>query len=115
MNPRRWQQIESLYQSARKLERGERDALLAEACRGDEERELEELNGKKYVSQVFVAAIYAGLGENAQALACLERACEDRCAWLLRCLVSDIRFDALRDEGLFRSLLRRTGINPQLP
>jgi len=46
MNPRRWQQIESLYQSARKLERGERDALLAEACRGDEERELEELNGK---------------------------------------------------------------------
>jgi tetratricopeptide (TPR) repeat protein len=52
-------------------------------------RELEELNGKTYVSQVFVAAIYAGLGENAQALACLERACEDRCAWLLRCLVSE--------------------------
>ena len=45
MNPKRWQQIEALYQSARELEPGQRDALLAEACAGDEElrREVESL------------------------------------------------------------------------
>jgi eukaryotic-like serine/threonine-protein kinase len=75
-------------------------------------RELEELNRQKYVSQVFVAVIYAGLAENARALACLERACEDRCTWLLRCLVSDKRLDRLRDEATFQSLLRRVGISP---
>src|SRR2546422_10278720 len=45
MNPRRWQQIETLYHSARELQPGDRDALLAEACTGDAElrREVESL------------------------------------------------------------------------
>jgi serine/threonine protein kinase len=45
MNAQRWLQIESLYQSTRDLEPNERDALLAEACAGDDElrREVESL------------------------------------------------------------------------
>ncbi len=45
MNPKPWQQIESLYQSIKDLEPSERDAWLAEACAGDEEfqREVESL------------------------------------------------------------------------
>jgi predicted Ser/Thr protein kinase len=37
MNPDRLRQVEELYHSTRKQERGERGAFLAEACRGDEE------------------------------------------------------------------------------
>jgi len=72
--------------------------------------ELESLGRQKYVSQVFVAAIHAGLGENSAALDCLERAYEDRCAWLLRCLVSDPKLDVLRSEGRFRNILSRVGV-----
>lgn len=45
MKTKRWQQIESLYQSALDLNPGERDAFLSEKCRGDEElrREVESL------------------------------------------------------------------------
>jgi serine/threonine-protein kinase len=75
--------------------------------------ELEESGRQKYVSQVFVAAIHAGLGENDQALTCLQRACEDRDAWLLRCLTTDERFDALRAEPRFQDLLLRAGATNQ--
>jgi hypothetical protein len=71
--------------------------------------ELQELARRKYVSQVFVAAIHAGLGENGPALDCLERAYEERCPWLVRCLVADQRLDPLRDDERFRSLLSRVG------
>jgi len=74
-------------------------------------RELEQMGRRKYVSQVFVAAILAGLGEKDQALACLEKAYADRCTWLLRCLMADGRLDSLRTEARFQDLIRRTGIS----
>jgi len=74
--------------------------------------ELEELARQKYVSQTWVAAIYAGLGENDRALACLEHAYEDRCSWLIRSIANDPRFDRLRDEVRFHQLARRVGISP---
>jgi serine/threonine protein kinase/Flp pilus assembly protein TadD len=74
-------------------------------------RELEEMGRRKYVSQVFVAAIQAGLGEKDQALTCLEKAYEDRCTWLLRCLMADARLDSLRGETRFQNLIRRVGIS----
>src|SRR5437879_5895865 len=45
MNSKRWQQIESLHQSARGLDAADRDSFLAEACTGDDElrREVESL------------------------------------------------------------------------
>jgi tetratricopeptide (TPR) repeat protein len=74
-------------------------------------RELEEMGRRKYVSQVFVAAILAGLGEKNQALTGLEKAYADRCTWLLRCLMADGRLDSLRGEARFQDLIRRTGIS----
>ena len=76
-------------------------------------RELEQMGRRKYVSQVFVSAIFAGLGERDEALARLERACEERCTWLPRCLAVDARFDRLHGEARFRDLMRRVGI-PQM-
>ncbi len=73
--------------------------------------ELEQMARRKYVSQVFVAAIQAGLGEIDQALACLETAYEDRCTWLPRCLAADARLDRLRSEVRLRDLVRRMGIS----
>src|SRR6266446_4786213 len=72
--------------------------------------ELEEIGRRKYVTQVFVAAIYAGLGETDRALTCLDLAYEDRCPWLLRCLVADSRFDSLRGDARFHDLLHRTAV-----
>jgi len=73
--------------------------------------ELEEIGRRKYVTQVFVAAIYAGLGETDRALNCLDLAYEDRCPRLLQCLVADSRFDSLRGDARFHDLLHRTGVS----
>ena len=45
MNPKRWQQVEQLYQSALEREANHRAAFLAEACVGDDSlrREVESL------------------------------------------------------------------------
>jgi len=72
-------------------------------------RELEQMGRRKYVSQVFVAAILTGLGEIDQALTCLETAYEDRCTWLPRCLTSDTRLDRLHSEPRLQRLIRRVG------
>ena len=71
--------------------------------------ELEQIRPRKYVSQVFVAAILAGLGEIDRSLDCLETAYEDRCTWLPRCLVADARLDMLRGQPRFQDLVRRMG------
>jgi serine/threonine protein kinase/Flp pilus assembly protein TadD len=73
--------------------------------------ELEQVASKKYVSQVFVAAILTGLGEIDQALTCLETAYDDRCTWLPRCLAADARLDSLRSELRLQRLVRRVGIS----
>jgi serine/threonine protein kinase/tetratricopeptide (TPR) repeat protein len=74
-------------------------------------RELEETGGRKYVSQTSVAAIHTALGAADQACACLERAYQDRCTWLLRALTVDARFDPLRREPRFQELVRRAGLS----
>jgi serine/threonine protein kinase/tetratricopeptide (TPR) repeat protein len=71
--------------------------------------ELERMSARKYVSQVFVAVIRAGLGETGKALACLEAAYQDRCTWLPRCLVADGRLDPLRTQPGLQDLIRRIG------
>jgi hypothetical protein len=73
--------------------------------------ELEEIGRRKYVTEVFVAAIHAGLGETDLAFSCLDHAYQDRCPWLLRCLVGDARLDGLQGDARFHDLLHtfRTG------
>jgi serine/threonine protein kinase/Flp pilus assembly protein TadD len=73
-------------------------------------RELEQLGRRKYVSQVFVAAVLTGLGEIDQALTCLETAYEDRCTWLPRCLAADARLDRLHGESRLQTIIHRMGI-----
>jgi serine/threonine protein kinase/tetratricopeptide (TPR) repeat protein len=60
----------------------------------------------RYVSGVWVAAIYAALNETDQAIASLERGLRDRCCWLLRCVRLDPRLDVLRDLPRFHALLQ---------
>jgi tetratricopeptide (TPR) repeat protein len=73
--------------------------------------ELEQMGRRKYVSQVFVAAILTGLGEIDRALTCLETAYQDRCTWLPLCLVADARLDRLRSESRLQQLILRVGIS----
>jgi eukaryotic-like serine/threonine-protein kinase len=85
--------------------------VLASWGKTDEARrilcELEESAcGRKYVSQVPVASIYLGLGDKDRAIACLEKAYEDRCVRLIWLRV-DPRLDSLRDDSRFQALLRR--------
>jgi len=70
-------------------------------------RELSEVGRRRYVSQVYVAAILANLGERDQALTCLEKTFDDRCTWLAYIRV-DPRLDRLRGEARFQNLLRRS-------
>ena len=72
-------------------------------------RELEQMGRRKYVSQVFVAAILTGLGEIDHALTCLETAYQDQCTWLPRCLAGDARLDRLRSESRLQRLIQRMG------
>jgi serine/threonine-protein kinase len=72
--------------------------------------DLINMGQQKYVSQVFVAAIHAGLGQPDQALICLERASQDRCYWLPGALAADPRLDTLRNEPRFQELCKRVGL-----
>jgi TolB-like protein/Flp pilus assembly protein TadD len=73
-------------------------------------RELEEFVRRKYVSQVFTAAIFCGMGDTDRALTCLETAYEDRCTWLVRGMTVDPRLNGLRAEARFQNLARRMGL-----
>ncbi len=72
---------------------------------------LHELAGRRYVSTFGTALIYTGLGDKKPALEGLEKAFEDR-YWGLLWLKVDPRFDRLRADPRFASLLRRMGLEP---
>ena len=72
--------------------------------------ELQDIGRRKYVTQVFVAAIHAGLGETDLAITCLKLAYKDKCPWLLRCLIGDARFDPLRRDARFNDLIQRCAV-----
>jgi hypothetical protein len=72
--------------------------------------ELLERAKKAYVPPYSIAVLYAGLGEQTQALEWLERGLQDRSLrplWL-RC---DPRLDTLRRDDRFIQLLRKMGLN----
>ena len=71
--------------------------------------ELERLGRERYVTPYGVALVHAGLGERDQALAWLERALADRAHWLVW-LKLDPRFDPLRADSRFASVLQRVGL-----
>jgi tetratricopeptide (TPR) repeat protein len=67
--------------------------------------ELDQLAQQRYVSPYAKALIYLGLGDE-RVFACLEQSYNHRTGWLMF-LASDPRFDPLRSDGRFRSLLER--------
>jgi hypothetical protein len=64
--------------------------------------------GRGFVDPTHVAAIYSGLGDAEQTLAWLEKGYQVRSTWMIY-LNSDPRYDWLRANPKFRSLLRRVG------
>ena len=78
---------------------------------------LAELDGKSkqgYVASSDFAIMHAGLGGRDQAIAWLERACEERDSHLPHLNV-DPRLRNLRREPRFKALLERVGLRDNLP
>jgi len=71
--------------------------------------ELEKQSSQEYAPAVHIAQIYVGLGDNEQAFAWLEKACDERSVWLIW-LGVDPTFNPLRSNPRFEDLLRRVGL-----
>jgi len=72
-------------------------------------QQLSTLSKKEYVPSYPFAAIYVALGDKDEALAWLERAYDERDAWLEYVAV-DPRLDSLRSDPRFANLLRRMNL-----
>jgi TolB-like protein/DNA-binding winged helix-turn-helix (wHTH) protein len=68
--------------------------------------ELREMARHQYVSGVFLAEAYVGIGQNDQAVTWLERAYDERDQWMVY-IASYPALDRLHSEPRFRALLRR--------
>jgi class 3 adenylate cyclase/TolB-like protein/Tfp pilus assembly protein PilF len=68
--------------------------------------DLMERSRNQYLPSYWVALVYTGLGDVNQAMTWLEKAYEERSSWLVWINVEP-RFDRLRSEPRFASLLRR--------
>ncbi|MGE3436466.1 MAG: protein kinase [Blastocatellales bacterium] len=71
--------------------------------------ELERRSNQGYVAAPNFAHVYAGLGDREQALAWLDKACNERSLWMTFLKV-DPKFDLLRSDPRFAGLLRRIGL-----
>jgi len=72
-------------------------------------KELHAISKRCYVSPYCFALVHAGLGEKDQAFEWLEKAVEDHDVWLVW-LKTEPRFDNLRSNPRFQSLLGRVGL-----
>jgi len=72
--------------------------------------ELEKRSNQEDVPALTFALIYAGLGDNEQALAWLEKAYSERSVWISFTKV-DPKFDSLRSDPHFQDLQRRIGLS----
>jgi len=82
---------------------------------GDRDKSLETLNelkkraNQEYVPALGFAQIYAGLGDNEQALAWLDKACNERSVWMTFLKV-DTKLDSLRSDPRFKDLLKQMNL-----
>jgi TolB-like protein/Flp pilus assembly protein TadD len=72
--------------------------------------ELEEQSAQRYISAYSKATIHLALGDKNKCVACLEKACEDRCE-LVTWLKVDPALDDIRTDLRFTNLLRRVGLD----
>ena len=83
--------------------------------RADAERvlaRLNELSRQEFVSPVWMAKIYSGLGDKDKAFDALERAYEDRSIVSVAYVKTNPMLDPLRSDPRFTELLRRTNLQP---
>ncbi len=71
--------------------------------------ELQQLSAKQQVSPFLLALIYTGMGEKERALEFLNQAYEERAERMVY-IAADPRFDKLRGDARFNSLLQRLGL-----
>jgi serine/threonine-protein kinase len=71
--------------------------------------ELRQLSERQYVPGPSIALIYAGLGKKDQAFVWLEKGFEER-SFQMQWLRAEPRWDSLRSDPRFASLLRRIGL-----
>ena len=79
---------------------GKQDKALAIAS------ELDTMSQSRYVSPVFSALVYIGMGDKAQAFACLNKAYAERSEWMM-VLKTEPEFDPLRDDPRFQALVQQ--------
>ena len=91
----------ALGQSGRKDEAERILEQLTELCQG------------RYVPPCWLAIVCAGLGEKGAALQWLEKAYEQHDVWLVW-LKTEPRYDSLRAEAQFDTLMRCVGFAPGL-
>ena len=73
---------------------------------------LNELSKREFVSPVWMAKIYSGLGEKDKAFESLERAYEDRSIVSVAYIKTNPMLDPLRSDPRFAELLRRLNLQP---
>jgi len=74
--------------------------------------DLLQLAKQRHVTPFWVAMIYLRLGDKEEALRWLEKAYEERSAWLMG-MKLDPALDSLRSELRFQALIRRMNFPPQ--
>jgi serine/threonine protein kinase/tetratricopeptide (TPR) repeat protein len=73
--------------------------------------DLQQRAKKRHVTPYWIGMVYMGLGEKEEALRWLEKAYEERSAWM--CFIKmDPALDALRSEPRFQVLLRKMNFPP---
>jgi len=71
--------------------------------------QLNALSKQAYLDPYFLAEIHTALGDRDQAFQELEKAYEQRSSWLVWLKVEP-KFDSLRDDARYTSLLKRIGL-----
>jgi tetratricopeptide (TPR) repeat protein len=71
--------------------------------------QLKERSQQTYVQPMWLATIYIALGDKDQAFDWIQKAYEDRSAWLVYLKVDPL-FDSLRQDTRFTDLMRRVGL-----
>jgi len=73
---------------------------------------LREMSKREFVSPIWMAKIYSGLGEKDEAFASLNRAYEDRSIVSVAYIKTNPMLDPLRSDPRFAELLRRLNLQP---